>query len=60
MKSERKKFVIVKDRAGNEFVCRFDALMDPKHVKEEELRQCLDDAKEALATDFSAVSVRED
>ena len=60
MTTERNKFVIVKDRAGNEFVCRFDALMDPKHVRKEELMQCLDDAKEALATDFSAVSVRED
>jgi hypothetical protein len=60
MKTERNKFVIVRDKAGNEFVCRSDALIDPKHLKADELSQCLDDAKEALTTDFSAVTVRED
>jgi hypothetical protein len=60
MEKERNKLVIVRDKAGNEFVCRLDALLDPKHFKADELSQCLDDAKQALATDFSAVTVRED
>lgn len=38
-------FVWVKDRAGNEFVCKKEELKDPKDVSEEELKNCMDDAK---------------
>lgn len=39
-----KRFVRVKDAAGNEFICPLDALKDPKHATEEELANCVDDA----------------
>lgn len=41
----RTQFVWVKDKAGNEFVCPLEALKDPKKVGEEELKNCIDDAK---------------
>lgn len=41
----RTQFVWVKDKAGNEFVCPIDALKDPKKVSEEDLKNCVDDAK---------------
>lgn len=41
-------YVWVKDRAGNEYVCRVDALQDPKKVPDEELKDCIDDASRAL------------
>ena len=41
----RTPFVWVKDKAGNEFICQMDALKDPKHATEEELKNCVDDAK---------------
>jgi hypothetical protein len=40
-----KGFVWVKDKAGNQFVCRVEDLKDPKKVSEEDLKNCLDDAK---------------
>ena len=40
----RKQHVWVKDKAGNEFICPVDVLKDPKHVSEEELKNCVDDA----------------
>ena len=60
MKRERKKLVLVRDRAGNEFICSFDALKDPRHLNQDEINDCLEDAKEALKDDFSAVTIRED
>jgi hypothetical protein len=45
MESERgKRYVRVKDGAGNEFLCPIDALMDPKNATEDELAECVDDA----------------
>lgn len=41
----RTPFVYVKDRAGNEFVCPLEALKDAKHATDEELKNCIDDAK---------------
>jgi hypothetical protein len=41
----RTQFVWVKDKAGNEFVCPLDALKDPKKASDEELKNCVDDAK---------------
>ena len=41
-------YVWVKDRAGNEFVCKVDALEDPKGLSEEERKACVDDASRAL------------
>lgn len=37
-------YVRVKDKAGNEFICRIDALKDPKDATQEELDNCIDDA----------------
>ena len=39
-----KKFVYVTDNAGNKFICPLEALKDPKHASEEELKECVDDA----------------
>ena len=40
-----KGFVWVKDKAGNQFVCRVEDLKDPKDVSDEDLKNCMDDAK---------------
>jgi hypothetical protein len=42
------RFVWVKDKAGNEFVCRVMDLKDPKKVDEKDLKNCLDDASRAI------------
>ena len=45
MESERgKRFVRVKDGAGNKFLCPIDALKDPRDATEDELAECVDDA----------------
>ncbi len=36
------RFVWVKDREGNEFVCPVDALKDPDQLTEEEKARCMD------------------
>lgn len=41
-------FVWVKDKAGNEYVCRVADLQDPKKVSEEDLKNCIDDASRAI------------
>lgn len=41
--SKETRFVRVKDRAGNEFVCPIDALKDPKSASREEMENCVDD-----------------
>ena len=43
--TKRTQFVWVKDKAGNEFVCSVDALRDPKNISDEDLKNCVDDAK---------------
>jgi len=48
MTEHKKRLVWVKDKAGNEYVCRVDDLKDPKKVDEEDLKNCLDDASRAL------------
>jgi hypothetical protein len=48
MTEHEKRFVWVKDKAGNEYVCRVDDLKDPKKVDEDDLKNCLDDASRAL------------
>jgi len=48
MTEHKKRFVRVKDKAGNEYVCRVDDLQDPKRVDEDDLKNCLDDASRAL------------
>ena len=40
-----KGFVWVKDRAGNEFVCHINDLKDPKNISEEDLKDCMEEAK---------------
>jgi hypothetical protein len=42
------RFVWVKDKAGNEYVCRVMDLKDPKKVSEEDLKNCIDDASRAI------------
>lgn len=41
-------YVRVKDGSGKEFLCPLDALKDPERCTEEELRRCLDSAKDAF------------
>ncbi|MCK8601495.1 hypothetical protein [Desulfoferrobacter suflitae] len=41
----RTPFVWVKDKAGNEFICELGALKDPKNASQDELKNCIDDAK---------------
>jgi hypothetical protein len=54
LKGERKmaeheqRFVWVKDKAGNEYVCRVMDLKDPKKVDDEDLKNCIDDASRAI------------
>lgn len=36
-------YVRVKDRAGNEFFCPIEALIDPEEATEEQLENCVDD-----------------
>jgi hypothetical protein len=43
-----KRFVWVKDKAGNEFVCRVMDLKNPKKVSKDDLKNCIDDASRAI------------
>jgi hypothetical protein len=43
-----KRFVWVKDKAGNEYVCRVMDLKNPKKVSKEDLKNCIDDASRAI------------
>jgi hypothetical protein len=38
----------VKDKAGNEYVCRIDDLKAPKNVFKDDLKNCIDDASRAI------------
>ena len=44
----KQRFVWVKDKAGNEFVCYLEDLKDPKNVSDEDLKNCLDDGSRAI------------
>jgi hypothetical protein len=44
----KQRFVWVKDKAGNEYVCRIDDLKDPKKVDKDDLKNCVDDASRAI------------
>ena len=44
----KQRFVWVKDKAGNEYVCRIDDLKDPKKVDKDDLKNCIDDASRAI------------
>lgn len=46
--THEQRFVWVKDKAGNEYVCRVMDLKDPKKVEEEDLKNCVDDASRAI------------
>ncbi|PKN64266.1 MAG: hypothetical protein CVU57_15300 [Deltaproteobacteria bacterium HGW-Deltaproteobacteria-15] len=42
------RLVWVKDKAGNEYVCRVMDLKDPSRVSDDDLRNCVDDASRAI------------
>jgi hypothetical protein len=44
MAEHEQRFVWVKDKAGNEYVCRIMDLKDPKNIEEEDLKNCVNDA----------------
>jgi hypothetical protein len=46
--THEKRFVWVKDKAGNEYVCRVMDLQDPKKVSDDDLKNCIDDASRAI------------
>lgn len=41
-KDKKDRFVWVKDRAGNEFVCPVSALKNPDELTDEEKSRCVD------------------
>ena len=38
------RYVRVKDRVGNDFLCPIDALINPEDASEQDLENCVDDA----------------
>ncbi|MFZ7125506.1 MAG: hypothetical protein ACOWWM_05040 [Desulfobacterales bacterium] len=40
----KERFVFVKDRDGNEFVCPIDSLKNPEELTEDEKAACMDAA----------------
>jgi len=46
--TKRTQFVRVTDKAGNEYMCPAESLKDPNNATEEELENCVDDAKVAV------------
>lgn len=42
--SDSEVYIRVKDMDGNEFICPYSALKDPKDATEEELSNCVDSA----------------
>ena len=40
MHQHEQRFVWVKDKAGNEYVCRVMDLQDPKNISEDDLKNC--------------------
>ena len=45
----KQRFVWVKDKAGNEYVCRIEDLENPKNISDEDLKNCMDDASRGIA-----------
>ncbi|MFC1579515.1 hypothetical protein ACFL4N_01230 [Thermodesulfobacteriota bacterium] len=43
-----KRFVWVKDKAGNEFVCRIQDLENPDNISDDDLKNCVDDGSRAI------------
>ena len=43
------RFVWVKDRDGNEFICPIHALKDPENLTEEEKAKCIDAVQPSLS-----------
>jgi hypothetical protein len=48
IKPHEQRFVWVKDKAGNEYVCRIADLEDPKNISEEDMKNCVDDASRGI------------
>jgi hypothetical protein len=48
IETHEQRFVWVKDKAGNEYVCRIMDLKDPKNISEEDLKNCVDDASRGI------------
>ena len=48
MDEHEQRLVWVKDKAGNEYVCRVMDLKDPSRVSDDDLRNCVDDASRAV------------
>ena len=44
----KKRFVWVKDKAGNEYVCRIQDLENPDNISDDDLKNCVDDASRAI------------
>jgi hypothetical protein len=44
----KQRFVWVKDKAGNEYVCRIEDLENPKNISDEDLKNCMDDASRGI------------
>ena len=42
-------YVWVKDRKCNEFICNVKDLKDPQKATQDELKNCIDDAKSGIA-----------
>lgn len=60
MSSEKKEYVKVVDRAGNEFICPVNALKNPDLVDEDDLKNCFDSAKEAFSDEEALSIIRND
>lgn len=48
MSEHEQRFVWVKDKSGNEYVCRVMDLKDPKNIDDADLENCMDDASMAI------------
>ena len=40
------QFVLVKDNAGNEFICKVGDLVDTAHLSDEEKKKCIENVQE--------------
>jgi len=40
------QFVLVRDKAGNEFICKLGDLTDPSNLSEEEKKKCIENVRE--------------
>jgi hypothetical protein len=53
-------FIRVEDRAGNQYICPLEALKDPAHATEEELKNCFDSVEEAFSEEEVLAIIRSD